>query len=116
MEKFKTQVDLIENTNGTYSVDYSIFSPGKRYGQGTITQSQITEYDSQTHEIPGINVVVMLDDEGNGNPTAVAGSFNINASLVLDSAKPFLEVLFKVTEGGVVKEKGGVIVRGYVPS
>lgn len=116
MEKFKTQVDLIENSNGTFSVDYSIFSPGKRYSQGSITQSQVTSYDSNSQALPGIRAEIMMTDEGNGNPTAVAGSFNITASLVLDSAKPFLEVLFKVTESGVVKEKGGVIVRGYVPS
>lgn len=112
MPNFKIQVDLISNSNGTYSVDYSIFTPGKRYSEGTITQTQVDTYDSQTQAVPGIVVEILMEDLGPGNPTTVSGSFDVNSSLVLNSAKPFLEVLFKAIEDGTVKYKGGTITRG----
>ncbi|TNE52772.1 MAG: hypothetical protein EP338_14130 [Bacteroidetes bacterium] len=112
MPKFKSQIDLISNPNNTWSVDYSIFSPGSRYIQGTITQTQVNDYDPNTKELPGVLVEILMENIGPGNPTTVSGSFNLNAAMKIDDITPFLEVVFKAVENGEIKYKGGAITRG----
>lgn len=118
MAKFKSEIDLIDNGNGSYTLDYNIFSPGKKYSQGTVTKTQIDEYNSTNQAIPGVRVEIKFEDEGNGNPLTLSGSIPISTPYVISESKPFLEVVFLAWDNAtqMYKEKGGAITRGHVPA
>ncbi|MES2588819.1 MAG: hypothetical protein V4622_07555 [Bacteroidota bacterium] len=118
MSKFKSEVELIDNGGGSYSLDYNIFSPGKKYSEGTITKTQIDSFDSETQAIPGVRIEIRLEDEGNGNPLTVSGSIPITTPYIISETKPFVEVVYKAWDNAtqMYKEKGGAIVRGHIPA
>lgn len=118
MAKFKSEIDLVDNGSGSYTLDYNIFSPGKKYSQGTVTKTQIDEYDSVTNALPGVKIEIKLEDEGNGNPLTLSGSIPISTPYVISETKPFVEVVYKAWDNAtqMYKEKGGAITRGVVPA
>ncbi|MBI2257406.1 MAG: hypothetical protein HYU67_00730 [Flavobacteriia bacterium] len=116
MAKFKSEIDLIDNGNGTYNLDYNIFSPGKKYTEGTVTKTQINTFDSVTKEIPGVKIVIQLEDGGNGNPLTLSGSIPIATPYEISESKPFVEVVYKAWDNAMqmYKERGGAIVRKII--
>lgn len=116
MAKFKSEIDLVDLGNGEYTFDYNIFSPGRRYSQGTVTKTQIDEYDEQTQAIPGVRIEIKLEDEGPGNPLTLSGSIPIATPYVLSATKPFVEVVYKAWDNAtqMYKEKGGAITRKII--
>ena len=110
--KFNPAISLVKDTNGNYTdVEYNIFTPGERYNQKSVTQTQVTQYANG--DVPGIKVVIELEKVGPGNPFAFAGNFAIDNTLVLDSGKPFLDIGVYVMNPTTqqLERKGGGIVR-----
>jgi hypothetical protein len=118
MAKFKSEIDVVDNGSGSYTLDYNIFSPGKKYTQGTVILTQIDEFNSETKAIPGVKVEIKLELEGNGNPLTLSGSIPIATPYVISETKPFVEVVYKAWDNAtqMYKEKGGAITRGHVPA
>lgn len=116
MAKFKSEIDLVDLGSGSYTLDYNIFTPGRRYSQGTVTKTQIDEYDEQTQAIPGVKIEIKLEDEGPGNPLTLSGSIPIATPYVLSETKPFVEVVYKAWDNAtqMYKEKGGAIARKII--
>jgi hypothetical protein len=117
MSKFKNQVDVVDNGSGNYTVEYNIFSPGRKYTVDSVTKTQIDEYNTETKDLPGVRVEIKLNDAGPGNPFSINGSFDISAPLELTPAKPFLEVVYLVWDEVAQKHKGNghSIVRPQIP-
>lgn len=113
MSKFKSAIDLIDNGNGSHTLEYSIFLPGRVYSEGTITKTQIDDYDPDSQELAGIVVEIKFEDGGLGNPLTLSGSVAIATPYVISEAKPFVEVVYKAwdTATQMYKDKGGAIVR-----
>ncbi len=118
MSKFKSAIDLIDNGNGSYNLEYSIFLPGRNYSEGTVTKTQIDDYDSESQELAGVVVEIKFEDEGLGFPLTLSGSIPISSPYVITETKPFVEVIYKAWDNAaqIYKEKGGAIVRGHIPS
>lgn len=117
MSKFKTQIEVIDNGNGSYTVEYNVFTPGRKYTEATITKTQIDLYNLITKEVPGVKIEIEFDDAGPGNPLTLNGSIPITTPYVIGELKPFVEVVYKAWDNAtqMYVEKGGAIVRGHIP-
>lgn len=112
MRKFNPAISLVKDANGNYTdVEYTVFTPGDRYTQNAVTQTQITQYANG--DLPGIKVTIELEKDGPGNPFAFAGNFVIDNTLVLDGSKPFLDIGIYVMNPTTneLERKGGGMVR-----
>lgn len=116
MAKFKSEIDLIDLGNGSYTLDYNIFSPGRKYQAVQTNLTQIDSYDSQTQAIPGVKIEIKFDDLGPGNPLTASGSVPITTPYVISETKPFVEVVYLAwdTATQMYKEKGGAITRKII--
>ncbi len=100
----------IDSSTGTVSVEYSLFSPGVKLAQRSVSQTQIDVYD--TKNLPGVQVEMEFDIVGPGNPFAVSGSFTINPNLTLNAEKPYLDmVIYVYDDNQAKKRRGSGIVR-----
>lgn len=118
MSKFKTQVEVINNGNGSYTVEYNVFSPGRKFTQVAAIITQIDEYNTETRAIPGVKVEIKFDDEGAGNPLTLSGSIPISTPYIISESKPFVEVVYIAWDNALqmYKDRGGAIVRGHIPA
>jgi hypothetical protein len=116
MAKFKSEIDLVDLGSGSYTLDYNIFSPGRRYTQGTVTKTEVEEYDEVTQAIPGVRIEIKLEDQGPGNPLTLSGSIPISTPYVISESKPFVEVVYKAWDNAsqMYKDKGGAIMRHII--
>ena len=95
----------IDSNTGNVSVEYSLFSPGIKLRQRSVSQTQIDVYD--TANLPGVKVELEFDVIGPGNPFAVSGSFTLNSNLTLNAEKPYLDVVIYVYDDNQGKKRRG---------
>jgi len=106
MKKITPTINATINSNtGAVNVEYSLFSPGMRLVQRSVSQTQIDVYDTQN--LPGVQVELEFDIVGPGNPFAVSGSFTINPNLTLSAEKPYLDMVIYVYDDNQSKKRTG---------
>ena len=116
MSKFKSEIDLIDLGGGSYTLDFNVFSPGRKFSQGTVTKTQIDAYNTETKDVPGVKIEIKLEDEGPGNPLTLNGSIPISTPYEISATKPFVEVVYKAWDNAtqMYKDRGGAIVRKII--
>ncbi|MFP5471471.1 MAG: hypothetical protein ACLGGV_07725 [Bacteroidia bacterium] len=104
MKPFSVLANLVTNADGSRTLEYSVFAPGKRIKEKTITQTQVTTCGPDS--VPGIKIVAEFEEVGPGSPFSFDGFITINPALILDSNNPYLEL--KAVDGDY---NGGMIIR-----
>jgi hypothetical protein len=105
MKPFSVLGNLVTNADGSRTLEYAVFNPGKRYKEKTVTQEQVTTCGPDG--VPGIKVTIDLEEIGPGAPFSHDGFINIDSNLTLDNNNPYVEVIAR--DGGGVGN--GMIVR-----
>lgn len=118
MSDLKTVVGVTANGNGSFTVNYEVFTLLRKYSEGSVTKTQIETYDSENQSVPGIKADIVLVDQGLGTALTFNGSFNVAAPFVIDEDKPFVEVNYWIWNDTLQEneKRGHVIMRGHVPN
>lgn len=118
MAKFRSAIDLFDNLDGTYNLEYTIFSPRKTYAQAKVEIVQIEKFDDATKALPGLKIEILFEEISLKDPLVLNGNIQIDPPFVIDLNRPFVEVEYFVwdAEKKKKKEKGGAIVRGHIPA
>jgi hypothetical protein len=118
MSDFKSSLTLIDNGNGTFNLNFTIYSPGAKYSINSSTQAFFVKYNATTRDLPGVQLEIKLNYDGAGNPDTFSGSIPITSQNVITFLKPFVDVRYLAWDPAIqaYRERGGAIVRSQVPA
>lgn len=118
MADFKSTITLVDNGNGTFNLNFTIYSPGAKYSINSATQTFFNKYNATTRDLPGVRLDIKLNYDGVGNPDTFSGTILISTPNVIIFSKPFVDVNYEAWDPAIqgYKERGGAIVRSQVPA